>query len=214
MINSKKLFSFFSSVFLSFSFQAANGASITWDAQNAVALGSGCNNRDEARPIDTFFIANGDDVAIVMGGIGINMPAYEGAPLMDRKNCSVRIPARVQEGYYVGQFKQTLSYGIIKTSGSRGSLSMRSAFFNVPSSPFSMHFMVGERLNRPIVNKTRVDNYIPFQNQLCRSPSGILKMDLSLSGQRNSDYDDFVLFTDSLDLRIDSSVYQLELCPR
>lgn len=186
---------------------------ISWNADQAIALGSGCNNRDMSRPMDTFFLANGDDVSVVFSGLGVNLPGGSGLPLSDRKNCSIRIPARIANGWYVGQLTQTLSYGVTKTAGSQGAISTRSTFFNVPASPFRISYNYGSSLNRPLETSRRVDNYLVYAPSLCRSPAGIFKSDLSISGQRRSDWEDLILVSDALDIRFEA-VAGLVLCPR
>lgn len=200
-----------------FSF-TAHAAEISWRADQAIAIGSGCNSRDGTRPADTFFLANGSDVAVVFSGLGVYLPGGSGMPLAERKNCSVRIPASIAGGYYVGELTQTLSYGITKTAGTRASIATRSSFFNAPASPFSISFGLGQSLNQPLQQHTKVDRYLvntygSYIRSWCRNPVGIFRSDLSISGQRNSDWEDLILQSDSLDVRFEA-VAGLVACPR
>lgn len=192
----------------------ASAASISWHAHRAVALGSGCNSSAG----DTFFIANGNDLSVVFSSLGVNMPGGSGLPLAERKNCSLRVPATIASGFYVGELTQVLSYGVTKTRNALGGISSRATFFNAPASPLSVSFPRGVAMNVPLANLTRRDLYLVnthggYISSWCRSPSGIYKADLAVSGQRYSDLEDLIVFSDALDLRFEAIV-GLVTCPR
>lgn len=192
--------------------------SISWNEHQAVAVGSGCNSRDMSRPIDTYFLANGNDLSVIFSGIGVNLPGGSGLPLAERKNCSIRVPAQIAGGYYVGELTQVLSYGVTKTYGTRGGISTRSSFFNAPASPFTINFHMGQSLNVPLQSQTRRDLYLvnthrSLISSWCRNPRGIFRSDISVSGQRQSDYDDLIIYSDALDVRFEA-VAGLVTCPR
>lgn len=197
---------------------SAFAATISWNTNSAIAIGSGCNSRDPNRPIDTFFVANGNDLSVVFSGLGVNLPGGSGLPLAERKNCSMRVPATLAGGYYVGELTQVLSYGVTKTRAALGGISSRTTFFNAPASPFSVSFPYGSAMNIPLANQTRKDLYLvntygSYIYNWCRNPQGIFKSDISVSGQRYSDLEDLIIFSDALDVRFEA-IAGLVTCPR
>lgn len=178
--------------------------SVAWDADRAVLAGNGCR-----KDIDAFVLANGNDLALVFTNLGVDLPGRSRLPLSARKACSARVPATISQGLYIGELTQRASYGVTKTRGSRGSLAIRSTFFNFNVSPHTVTVPYGVEINNPLLVTSRVDQFLinsPTWAGWCnarRSPRGNYQANLAVSGQRDSDQEDLIMFADGLDVKFE-----------
>jgi hypothetical protein len=180
--------------------------SVQWDvgSPQTIIAGSGCQ-----KDVDAFASTNGNDLAVVFTRLGVDLPGGGTPALADRKNCSVRVPATIAPGVYIGQLVQRLSYGVIKTANSTGALSTRSTFFGFNVSPYTVSLPYGYALNRPLMTQQRVDQFSVrttptwFQGWCARSraPRGFYQANIAVSGQKSHRYEDLIMFVDGLDLK-------------
>lgn len=190
----------------SFSTGAFSQQSVQWDVRSpqTIIAGSGCQ-----KDVDAFASTNGNDVAIVFTRLGVDLPGGGSQSLAERKNCSLRIPATIAPGIYIGQLVQRLSYGVIKTANATGALSTRSTFFGFDVSPYTVTLPYGYSLNRPLMTQQRVDRFdvrtTPhwFQGWCARNraPRGFYQANIAVSGQKSHRYEDLIMFVDGLDLK-------------
>jgi hypothetical protein len=192
---------------LAFGSAAAFGQqSVIWDVHSPsmVIAGSGCS-----KDIDAFASTNGNDLAIVFTRLGVDLPGGGSPVLAERKNCSVRVPATIAPGVYIGQLTQRISYGVTKTGGATGSVATRSSFFNFPVSPHSVSLPYGTSVNEPLLTVSRVDNFSvrttpSWHSGWCsptRAPKGMYQANFAVSGQKRNSREDLIMFVDGLDLK-------------
>ncbi len=188
-----------------FSQAQASDGSVRWDERRAILAGSGCQ-----KDVDAFVIANGNDLSVIFTDLGFSLPGGSGAVLAARKNCVVRIPATIAKGLYIGELTQQVTYGITKTRGSRGTVASRSTFFGFPVSPYTVRVPYGTSINEPFLTNTRRDRFLvdttrgSWWSRWCaaqRSPRGLYQANFVVSGQRDSDFEDLIMFVDGLDLK-------------
>jgi hypothetical protein len=180
--------------------------SVVWDVNSPQTLirGTGCN-----KDVDAFASTNGNDLAIVFTQLGVNLPAGGSPALADRKNCTVRVPATIAPGVYIGTLTQRISYGVIKTSGATGSVAVRSTFFGFNVSPHAVSLPYGTAVNNPLATTSRVDDFKvqttpSWVSGWCtanRAPKGLYQSNLAVTGQKASGADDLIMFVDGLDLK-------------
>lgn len=183
---------------------------VQWDvgSPQTIIAGSGCQ-----KDLDAFASSNGNDLAVVFTRLGVDLPGGGSPALADRKNCSIRVPATIAPGVYIGQLAQRLSYGVIKTSNTTGALSTRSTFFGFDVSPYTVTLPYGYALNRPLMTQQRIDQFSVrttptwFQGWCSRSraPRGFYQANIAVSGQKSHRYEDLIMFVDGLDLKYEVS---------
>lgn len=177
-------------------------ASVSWDAAASALGGSGC-----VKDVDSFVIANGNDLSVIFTNLGFALAGGSGDPLAARKNCAFRVPATIAKGIYIGELTQIITYGITKTAGSRGSVATRSTFFGFPVNPYTVNVPYGVSVNQPLLTQTRKDQFYvntAWWSGWCalqRNPRGLFQANFAVSGQRDSDYEDLIMFVDGLDLK-------------
>lgn len=180
--------------------------SVLWDVSSpqTIIAGSGCQ-----KDVDAFASTNGNDLAVVFTRLGVDLPGGGAPALADRKNCSVRVPATIAPGIYIGQLTQRLSYGVIKTSAATGALSTRSTFFGFDVSPYTVSLPYGYAVNQPLLTQQRTDRFSvqttpSWLQGWCsrsRAPRGFYQANVAVSGQKANRYEDLIMFVDGLDLK-------------
>lgn len=180
--------------------------SVIWDiySPSTIIAGSGCQ-----KDVDAFASTNGNDLAIVFTRLGVDLPGGGSPVLSDRKNCTVRVPASVAPGVYIGQLTQRISYGVTKTAGSTGSVATRSTFFGFNVSPHTVDLPYGVAVNEPLRTQSRVDNFSvrttpSWYSGWCspsRAPRGLYQANFAVSGQKRNSREDLIMFVDGLDLK-------------
>lgn len=178
--------------------------SVQWDAGRTILAGSGC-----VKDVDTFVSANGNDLAVVFTNLGVNLPGGASSTLAARAACSVRVPARIAPGVYIGELTQRISFGVTKTSRTRGSLATRSSFFGFGVSPHTVDLRYGSSMNNPLLIQTRQDLFSvrttpSWYSGWCarnRAPQGLYQANFAVSGQKDNRMEDLIMFVDGLDLK-------------
>jgi hypothetical protein len=95
----------------------AQAEPISFDTDGVQAQGVGCRFRDTAAgPADAFVIANGSQVTAIFTQLGSvfrdNRRTGE-----QQSGCAYRIPAVLEPGYFISAIDQSVTYGLVKTSG-------------------------------------------------------------------------------------------------
>lgn len=171
---------------------------IIWEDFNGVAIGTGCKSFGPAT--DTAILAAGNDLAIIFSNLGVTGPNQ-------LKNCSARVPAIVQQGFYLAQLQQTITYGVVKSFGTTGKITALASFFNQPVSSFSVNVPIAA-LNNPAVTQTKVDP-IQVVSGCAGVLRGLFRSDLAVGAQGSGP---ITLTTQGLDLRYDIVLAFFE-CP-
>jgi len=171
---------------------------IIWEDYNGVAIGTGC--KSFGANTDTAIIAAGNDLAIIFSNLGVTGPNQ-------LKNCSARVPAIVQQGFYLAQLQQTITYGVVKTFGTTGKITTLASFFNQPVSSFSVTVPV-VAMNNPAVTQTKLDP-IAVVSGCGGILRGLFRSDIAVGSQGAGQ---ITLTTQGLDLRYDI-VLAFHLCP-
>lgn len=183
----------------------AEAAAVQWQTNSSafVIAGTGCQ-----KDVDAFATTNGNDLAIVFTNLGVNLPGSGASnQLADRKNCTVRVPASIAKGVYIGQLTQQFTYGVTKTAGANASVATRSTFFGFNVSPYTWSVPQGVDINEPLMTQSRVDNFAvnsPWWQGWCnpnRPLQGLYQANIAVSGQRNNMWEDLIVFVDGLDLK-------------
>lgn len=180
--------------------------SVVWDVNSpqTIIAGTGCQ-----KDMDAFASTNGNDLAVVFTRLGVDLPGGGSSVLADRKNCVVRVPATIAPGVYIGELTQRISYGVIKTANTSGSIATRSTFFGFNVSPYTVNLPYGYAVNQPLLTQQRLDRFnvqtTPswFQGWCSpnRAPRGLYQANIAVQGQKSSSRDDLVMFVDGLDLK-------------
>jgi hypothetical protein len=185
----------------------ATAESVRWNVERSILQGNGCQ-----KDWDAFISSNGNDLSIVFTNLGLDLPGGSRLPLAGRKNCAVRVPAEISQGYYIGQLVQRITYGVTKTARSTGSMATRSTFFGYNVSPYTVTLPYGRAMNSPLAVQSRVDNFqvnTDWASGWCRpgrNPAGLYQANIAVSGQRDSDREDLIMFVDGLDLKFEMLV--------
>lgn len=180
--------------------------SVEWDVNSpsTIIAGSGCQ-----KDVDAFASSNGNDLAVVFTRLGVDLPGGASRTLADRKNCTVRVPAKIAPGIYIGSLTQRISYGVTKTANTSGSVATRSTFFGFNVSPYTVNLPYGTAINQPLLTQQRVDQFSvrtspDWFRGWCsanRSPRGLYQANIAVSGQKGSAMEDLIMFVDGLDLK-------------
>ncbi|HET9237669.1 MAG TPA: hypothetical protein VFO10_10480 [Oligoflexus sp.] len=155
----------------------------TVEWMNGSVQGNGC------RTDDTGIFIFGDEISYVFSSLGINLSDAGGGPKAMNKFCNVSADARVDQGNYVTDFQQVLTYGGIKTQwGSQASIMSFAQFYGHQIKPFKVMLRNGMEFNRPLVSETLSDKEtsVAKANWWCkpnRNPKGHLKGRIAVNGQ-------------------------------
>ncbi len=182
----------------------ADVPAVVWDVNDAILGGTGCSLNDTA------ILASGNDLSLIFSNLGVNLPG-NGATneLSARANCALRVPTQIAKGLYIGQLTQTLTYGITKTARSQGQASTMSTFFGFNVSPYAVTFPEGSVYNVAEQVTSQQNTFAvntPWQEGWCspyRPLAGLYGANIAVSGTRNTDMEDLIMFVDGLDLRWD-----------
>jgi len=153
----------------------------TVEWMNGSVQGNGC------RTDDTSVFIFGDEISYVFSNLGINL-SNDTAKAMN-KFCNVSADARVNQGNYVTDFQQVLTYGGIKTQwGSQASIMTFAQFYGHQIKPFKVMLRNGMEFNQPLVSETLSDKEtsVAKAGWWCkpnRNPNGHLKGRISVNGQ-------------------------------
>jgi len=146
------------------------------------AQGSGC------RMEDTSIFSFGDEISWVFSDLGINLTG-SGGPRAMNKFCNISADARVDQGNYVTEFQQILTYGGIKTQwGSQASISTTARFYGHIIKPFRIDLRNGADFDQALVSQILTDRgaSISRADWWCRpnrNPRGKLMGRVAVNGQ-------------------------------
>lgn len=181
---------------------------VQWDTDNSISSG---NYHDIGKPkqicenfVTTFTVASGNDLSVIFSDFGIDLPAGGlNKVLTARARCSVQVPVQVPLGYYIGEVRETLSYGATKTAGATGTIQVKSTFFNYSIPPYKVEFPYGSSGLEPL--QTVVNIYKFPEKKWCSSKhklKDVYETKLSISGQRRSYFEDLIIQVQSLDVGV------------
>lgn len=186
--------------------EAAANQVIEWVVDRAGVAGSGCNLND------TYVIEGGDQVSIIYTGLKIELDDRYDTSLAARKNCTVVIPAKVKQGWYIGKLEQTLMYGYTRNNdNSSGSVSMTSRFFNYLAGRISEqipgHARGESRYNVPQTSATSETYFSVESDRWCKYRNdyeGNYVGSLSITANRETIYDGIVVGIDGQDIKFEA----------
>jgi hypothetical protein len=178
----------------------------TVEWMNGSVQGNGC------RTDDTGIFIFGDEISYVFSNLGINL-SDAGGPKAMNKFCNVSADARVNQGNYVTDFQQVLTYGGIKTQwGSQASIMSSAQFYGHQIKPFKVMLRNGEEFNQALVSETLSDKdtSVAKANWWCkpnRNPNGHLKGRIAVNGQLVAgDAGSVALSAQSFDIKYAASI--------
>ena len=184
---------------------------IKWETDRAVLQGSknqgGFSERICSKDNDTFLIGNGDQLTVILTNLGIQLPAGDQA-LTGRANCRLAIPVEAARGRYAADLEQTVTYGLVKGSGSSVSVAVKSTFFGYPVNPLNKLYRFGTVQNIPLETATRTDRFVvdsrpgSWWYRWCGiTPRGIYTADLAVAAEKADSFEDVQASIDGLDVR-------------
>lgn len=184
---------------------------IKWDTNRAVLQGSknqgGFSERICAKDSDTFLIGNGDQLTVILTNLGVQLPSGDFA-LTARANCRLAIPVEAARGRYAADLEQTVTYGLVKGSGSSVSVAVKSTFFGYPVNPLNKLYRFGTVQNIPLETATRTDRFLvdtrpgSWWYRWCGvTPRGVYTADLAVAAEKANAYEDVQASIDGLDVR-------------
>ena len=101
---------------------------VTFQPDSVVSEGVGCRFTDTAnRPRDAFIITAGNQISVVFTQLGSVFRQNRRTGQM-QSGCRIVLPASLAAGYYVSQLDETLTYGVVKTTGVAAELRTTSNF--------------------------------------------------------------------------------------
>ena len=179
----------------------AQSNELVWRPELAVANGNGCFLRNGQG--DTVVIAFGENVSVLFNEMAVDLPAGDPNPrLADLKNCSVRIPVTIPQGYYIYELTQTLTYGVNKTHGSSGKITTLDSILDSSVGGFSVSIPRGAS-QEPAFPRTGPPRQVRVEACGASSRSGFYRTDVATSGQRDSSSETFILRAEGVDLHYD-----------
>lgn len=157
---------------------------IGFDTAGVVIAGSGC-----LAGVGTTVTPDPLGVTVVAPDMKVDLKA-PGAT-SQRKACVIRVPVEVPLGWYVARVDHRLNYSVTRTAGGTAAFSTSVSLFGTPAKPFTVYHdsAVAEAL--PSATALRSDTYAsgsPEATAMCaaRPTSGILALNLALTGQRSA----------------------------
>lgn len=174
----------------------------------AILLGSGCN-ADNAE-----MIFSGNEVAVVMSAMGLQLDSSGDGVKTLRKNCRIIIPTRIQRGFVVRGLTHGFSYGYSRSAETKGAIRSRVDFYNgsfstvetqVPNpdlDPWVVPYAYAESDTRWDVSARECDTaYV-----------GNFKINLSANAYRAGSEEHIAMKPDGQDMLVDI-VLNMGLCP-
>lgn len=186
--------------------QIASAGVVEWDTNRAVAIGSGCGAGDTA------FISNGEEVSVIFANMGVSVDGFS-ANRTPRKACNIRIPVNVAAGHYVGELKQTLTYGIVKSKYATADLVASTRFFELDGATIRKSFPSGASYTiaseQSSTTKRYQVNTPDFSSwyRYClsgRGYAGLLKTQFAVGARAMSANDSVTVQIDGADYRYDA----------
>ena len=157
---------------------ATTDHNVQWS--NATANGNGC-------PAGTAVVTitpDGDEIAWTFDSFGFDLVG----PSSASRFCRISASAKLSGGYYLGDLKQELTYGGIKsTVGSRLSVGAQSRFFGYNLPPMVRDYPDGKAFDSLFESAVAVNSFVVHAppSYFCKSGgvSGLFQSTLSANGQ-------------------------------
>lgn len=185
-------------------FQAQASEELTLDISRAIQVGE-CVAIEGGRPL---LVYRDGLLRVQTTGLGLLL-GFGSDELAGRANCTVRIPYEVPAGMYLKGIASRLAYGVYKSADAKGSISARLATSHL-NAQTTVPFEQGTALDEYFLLKSFQGEATSVE-QACSSNKGILRFDISTSGQRDSDG---VLILESIlgEVKVYSR-FELAACP-
>lgn len=204
-----KIFAFASSlVLLSVSlnhFPAQASEQLMLDVSRAIQVGE-CVSADGDRPL---LVYRDGLLRVQTTGLGLLL-GFGSSELAGRANCTVRIPYEVPAGMYIKGIASRLAYGVYKSADAKASISARLATSNI-SAQTTVPFEQGTALDEYFLVKSFQGESASVE-QACRSNKGILRFDVSTSGQLGDSSGVLILESILGEVKVYSR-FELAACP-
>jgi hypothetical protein len=147
---------------------------------NATANGNGC----PAGTANVTITPNGDEIAWTFDSFGFDLVG----PSSASRFCRISASAKLSGGYYLGDLKQELTYGGIKsTVGSRLSVGAQSRFFGYNLTPLVRDYPDGTPFDSLFESAVGVTSFVVHAppSYFCNkgAVSGLFQSTLSANGQ-------------------------------
>lgn len=185
---------------------AQSGAMAAETFGSWIAGGTACDNNSVQ------VINNGNSVSVLFDNFAVNMPQRQnGDGMSARKTCNFRITMTPPNGYYLANFRQVYSGGLIKSLRASGQLNIRYNIGSVVGNPLPIVWPSGVAIApedpRSLFTRT-------YQNNLAVANCGgstVYGINMSFSATRPSVINDFLVGgLDSVDADF---IQRLELIP-
>jgi hypothetical protein len=192
--------------------QLSLAASVRYDTDRALLVGSGCKNNS-----DSFIYESDGELQIVFTRLGFDLGDGAGHALAARNTCNIRVPVHVPPHHYPKVIVQGVDYGAYKTARSQGSIIGRTSLLGIATAAQTLvNLPYGRAIDRP--DATAVSRTFANQatiNSFChprRETDGFLSINLVTSGQIDNLNE--ILFVDvrGLELKVKLS-HELVACP-
>lgn len=156
-------------------------APITWDVDHAIAGGSACNAQGPFP--DTWIITAGDDVSVIFSRMGVDLTP-ETAVNTVVHSCLVRIPVTIDPSVAIGQLDQTVYWGYAKDLGTEAQLTVKSTFFNLPTTPIAVKLTSHQQGVEGGMVTTVSDFFPNYTGLFCKPATGFFQMNLGIAARR------------------------------
>ena len=186
---------------------SAFGWTIRWDDQNYIAGGTDC-----VKDQSVFAIAAGNEISFIMTELGTNLSGYAGGKLVDRKVCSLVVPAVVKQGLYLGKLTHRVIGGFLRSGNAEGKISVYSRFYDNSVRPVTFSTNEYRSDSVPFFSKEASTNFTVIPRYCLRDYHGNMRSSLAVTGQRGTIDDAIVIQADGYDIRFET-VAQIFRCP-
>lgn len=163
----------------------ASAQNIQWDGSKAIAVGSACSSTGNAP--DTFFVAAGEDVAVIFTDFGIDLTGDD-AESTAVHSCLVRLPITVAANVALAELTQQLHWGYSKDRGTEAQVFANGTFFGIPTK--GIRAEVGKDVEgvESFLTEEAVDTFLHMRGRFCKTRpyKGLLSINLSLSARRRA----------------------------
>jgi hypothetical protein len=199
---------------LAASLVAPSGAvaqTIEWDASGAIAHGSACTSRGPFP--DTYFIAAGEDIAVIFSNMGIDLTPADAVNTAVH-SCLIRIPIRVDDQVFLGELTQKVHWGYSKDYGTEGEIYANGTFFGRRTTPIRAYVGPGVQGIQSWITEEAHDLRNHWSGLFCRNRTlnGLLQVNLAVSARRNSASRDISVRIHGEDIRYEA-LAQWVHCP-
>ncbi len=169
---------------------------ITYHPESGIYAGNGCPEGSSRIYVDEY-----GDLVLEHDAMILSLPAYGQDPaLSGRRACTIRIPVTIPQGFYISAIEQRIAYAAIKSEGAQAQISTQTSFSSDRVSPFTAILPRDEEFTGDLMIDSR-RNQLNSQSQInryCRgdrSEEMMLRINMAMSGQRDSYAEDLIVQT-------------------